>query len=401
MIRFSLRLRFTVVTALTVAAAGAALLTGGYLLAAHSMRASAPVVASGVVSPSGDAAPVGSDSRLSYDGQAMTGSDFKTATADLQASMQRAYDERTEQTLHSFLQYGAIAWTVAVLLAGAASWLLAGRLLRPLRTIIGMAQAVAASPTQLGRRLRVDRWTVEVRALTAAFNVMLDRLDGVFHGQRRFVANAAHELRTPLAVNRALIEVALDGSSVPTETAELAGSLLTVNDRNERLIEALLTLASSEQELTERTTVDLADIAAFALDEVRPLAEKAGVRTELRPGPAVVAGEVVLLERLAVNVIGNAIRYNVPAGSVVVATSAAAGESVLTVTNTGPIVPESDVDSLFEPFRRLDSSESEPGFGLGLSIVRAIAWAHGGETTLRPAPGGGLTVTVRLPGSTT
>jgi signal transduction histidine kinase len=176
---------------------------------------------------------------------------------------------------------------------------------------------------------------------------------------------------------------------------QLGETLLEVNARHERLIDGLLTLADSENEVTEQSTVDLRDVAAHVLDEVAT--EGLSVRRELRP--AGTRGDPVLLERLAQNLVENAVRYNEPGGWLSVGTGRHDGYATLTVSNTGPTVAPYDVPAMFEPFRRLgrDRVRSDRGFGLGLSIVRAVARAHGGEVTAVPRDGGGLVVTVRLP----
>src|SRR5262249_2526709 len=238
---------------------------------------------------------------------------------------------------------------------------------------------------------------------------MLERLDRSFDSQRRFVANASHELRTPLAINRTLIEVALDNPQANESLRQLGANLLAVNQRHERLIDGLLTLASSEQGVTERTPVDLADIARHVTTESQGAAQNAGVdiRTHLQPAP--VAGDPVLLERLTQNLVDNAIRYNLPEHGWITVTTDMIDDNVhLTVENTGPPVPPYEVPSLFEPFRRLPTTERladsattatamSRGAGLGLSIVRSVAHAHGGDVQASPREDGGLTVRVRIP----
>jgi signal transduction histidine kinase len=233
-----------------------------------------------------------------------------------------------------------------------------------------------------------------VQQLADTFDTMLEHLDRSFDGQRRFVANASHELRTPLAINRTLIELAITRPDAPAPTRQLGDSLLTVNARHERLIDGLLTLADSENEVTERIPVDLADVAGHVVEQTTG---DLAVRSTLDPAGTV--GDPVLLERLTQNLVENAVRHNEPGGWLAVRTATVDGVATLEVTNTGPVVPEYEIESLFQPFRRLDSRvDGERGFGLGLSIVRAIARAHRGEATAVPRPEGGLTVTVTLPG---
>ncbi len=224
---------------------------------------------------------------------------------------------------------------------------------------------------------------------------------------RRFVANASHELRTPLAINRTLIEVALDNPDASDSLRQLGGTLLAVNQRHERLIDGMLTLASGEQAIIDPAPVDLADIAGHLTTQSHPAAQTAGIdmRTDLRPAP--VMGDPILLERLTQNLLDNAIRYNLPEGGhVTVTTGTVDGNALLTVANTGPPVPAYEIPGLFEPFRRLPATErlADPttptggqGAGLGLSIVRSVARAHGGDVHAIPRPDGGLTIHVRLP----
>ncbi|HEY2966279.1 MAG TPA: HAMP domain-containing sensor histidine kinase [Actinomycetota bacterium] len=236
---------------------------------------------------------------------------------------------------------------------------------------------------------------------------MLERLDRSFDSQRRFVANASHELRTPLTINRTLIEVALDDPRTDEPLRQLGRNLLAVNERHERLIDGLLTLASSEQGLTDPAPVDLADIVRHVTTESDNAARAVGVdmRTHLQPAP--VKGDGVLLERLAQNLIDNAIRYNVrEGGEITVITATVDDGALLAVDNTGPAIPQYEIPSLFDPFRRVPTSErladssaasGNRGAGLGLSIVRSVAHAHGGEVHASPREGGGLSIRVRLP----
>jgi signal transduction histidine kinase len=223
---------------------------------------------------------------------------------------------------------------------------------------------------------------------------MLERLDRAFDSQRLFVGNASHELRTPLAINRTLIEVALGRSDAPPEFRLLGDTLLAVNSRQERLLDGLLTVAHSEQGLTVREPVDLAEVTSHVLDQV-PL-NNLELRRSLASAPTV--GDPVLLERVAQNLVQNAVAYNVEGGWVDIRTDVTGDKVRLTVTNTGPVVSPYEVPGLFEPFRRIrDRVGSARGTGLGLSIVRSVALAHDGAATAAPREGGGLVVRVTLP----
>jgi signal transduction histidine kinase len=306
-----------------------------------------------------------------------------------------------DDALDALLTQGGIALVLAGVAATALGWLIAGRLLQPLQRMTDAARRIADAPAAdrgLHERIALDGPHDEVKRLADTFDVMLERLDRSFDGQRRFVANASHELRTPLTLNRALLEVAVHRRTASLEVRQLGETLLEINGRHERLLDGLLVLARSEREVTERSYVDLADI----VEHVAEQSKQDAVTILAEPGSAPTAGNAVLLERLVQNLVENGIRYNVPAdGWVSVTTDTQPdGSAVLVVTNTGPVVPPYEVDRLFEPFHRLDGDRfgsAAPGAGLGLSIVRAVARAHGGEATARPRAGGGLVVTVTLP----
>jgi signal transduction histidine kinase len=303
-----------------------------------------------------------------------------------------------QETLDSLLTQGAVALLAVGLAAGGFSWLVAGRALQPLQRITETARRIAGADGAgrgLHERIALAGPGDEVKELADTFDVMLERLDRSFDGQRRFVANASHELRTPLALNRALVELAVTRPEATSETKRLGESLLTVNERHERLIDGLLTLADAEQEITERTPVDLAEVAAHVLDQATP-GDVEMVR-DLRA--ASTAGDPILLERLTQNLVENAIRHNVPDGWLAVTTGVVGAQALLTVSNTGPVVPGYEIETLFQPFRRLgrERVDGGRGFGLGLSIVRAVARAHGGDAQAVPREGGGLVVQVTLP----
>jgi signal transduction histidine kinase len=325
------------------------------------------------------------------------------ALADqLQTQLRQGRDE----TLRAMLVASLVALGVTGVAAAGFGWLLAGRALRPLQDITATARRVA--DRSLHQRIALDGPDDEVKDLADTFDAMLERLDRAFDSQRRFVANASHELRTPLTINRTLIEVALDNPQASESLRQLSANLLAVNQRHERLIDGLLTLASSEQRLTDPIPVDLADVARHITSEAQAAAQQAGI--ELRPAlvSTPVAGDPALLERLVQNLIDNAIRYNLADhGWVAVTSGLDDATAQLTVENPGPLVPTYELPSLFEPFRRLATTERRAaasgnhGAGLGLSIVRSVAHAHGGDVHAVPRPGGGLTIHVRIPALTT
>ncbi|MGY6025731.1 sensor histidine kinase [Streptomyces spinosirectus] len=303
---------------------------------------------------------------------------------------QHALDDLLSRSLLALLGLAVIAF--------AFGYAMAGRVLSPLGRILRTARAVAGS--DLSRRIELDGPDDEIKELADTFDDMLERLQRAFTAQQRFVGNASHELRTPLAINRTLLEVHLSDSNAPMELQQLGKTLLATNERSEQLVEGLLLLARSDNQIVERKPVDLAEVAEQAVDQVRAEADAKGVVIRGEQKPAVVQGNGVLLERIALNLVQNAVRYNVPDdGWVEVTTEVQHGQAVLVVTNTGPVVPAYEIDNLFEPFRRLrtERTGSDKGVGLGLSIVRSVARAHGGHISARPREGGGLVMRVTLP----
>jgi signal transduction histidine kinase len=276
-------------------------------------------------------------------------------------------------------------------------YFVADRALAPLQKVTATARRLSEST--LHERIALEGPDDEIKELADTFDAMLERLSSAFDSQRRFVANASHELRTPLAINRTLLEVALGDPEASEDLKVVGRTLLATNARNERLIEGLLLLARSERELRSRTAVDLAEVAAAVLETAakRDESPQVSIHTELSTGS--VLGDPVLLEHLVVNLVDNAIKHNVDDGEVWVRTGVLDGLATVQVENTGPVVPQYDVDGLFEPFRRLhdDRIDSAKGSGLGLSIVRSVTRAHRGSVYASPRSGGGLVVTVRCP----
>ncbi|AWI31427.1 HAMP domain-containing histidine kinase [Streptomyces sp. ICN441] len=303
---------------------------------------------------------------------------------------QRALDELLTRSLFALLGLSVIAF--------AFGYAMAGRVLSPLGKITRTARRVVG--TDLSRRIELDGPDDELKELADTFDEMLERLERAFSAQQRFVANASHELRTPLAINRTLLEVHLSDPGAPAELRQLGKTLLATNERSEQLVEGLLLLARSENQIVERKPVDLAEVAGRAVDQTRAEAEAGGVEIRGERAPAVVQGSGVLLERIALNLVQNAVRYNIADGGwVEVTTKAEHGQAVLVVANTGPVVPGYEIDNLFEPFRRLrqERTGSDRGVGLGLSIARSVARAHGGRIIAEPREGGGLVMRVTLP----
>ncbi|WP_328536231.1 sensor histidine kinase [Streptomyces sp. NBC_00344] len=303
---------------------------------------------------------------------------------------QHALDNLLTRSLYALVGLSIIAF--------AFGYAMAGRVLSPLGRMTRTARRVAG--TDLARRIELDGPDDELKELADTFDEMLDRLERAFTAQQRFVANASHELRTPLAINRTLLEVHLSDPAAPVELQQLGRTLLATNERSEQLVEGLLLLARSDNQIVERKPVDLAEVATRAIDQTHAEAEAKGVEIRGRQSQAVVQGNGVLLERIALNLVQNAVRYNLQdEGWVEVRTELQPGQALLVVSNTGPVVPAYEIDNLFEPFRRLrtERTGSDKGVGLGLSIARSVARAHGGRINAEPREGGGLVMRVTLP----
>ncbi|MER5572653.1 sensor histidine kinase [Streptomyces massasporeus] len=322
----------------------------------------------------------------------------QASPAEFNNAMNACVNEQRRHALDSLLSRSLLALLGLAVIAFAFGYAMAGRVLSPLGRITRTARAVAGS--DLSRRIELDGPDDELKELADTFDDMLERLQRAFTAQQRFVGNASHELRTPLAINRTLLEVHLSDPNAPMELQQLGKTLLATNERSEQLVEGLLLLARSDNQVVERGPVDLAEVAEQAVDQVHGEAESKGVLIRGEQKPAVVQGNGVLLERIALNLVQNAVRYNVPEdGWVEVTTDVQHGQAVLVVSNTGPVVPAYEIDNLFEPFRRLrtERTGSDKGVGLGLSIVRSVARAHGGHIYAQPREGGGLVMRVTLP----
>jgi signal transduction histidine kinase len=308
-----------------------------------------------------------------------------------------AREVRADALRQLLIQSGVALAAMAALSAGL-GWLMAGRVLRPLQQITATARRMSES--HLHQRIALQGPEDELKELADTFDDMLARLDAAFESQKRFVANASHELRTPLSIIRTELDVTLSNREVtPADLQEMAEVVRGAIARSERLIESLLFLARSESGLPERHPIDLAAVAREGLGAFAPEAKSKGVALREDLSPAQVAGDPALLERLAANLVENALAYNHRGGWIEVFTGQTRLGAELRVTNSGPVVPAESIDALFQPFRRLarDRTASSTSVGLGLSIVRAVARAHGGDVTAQPGTSGGLEVVVRLP----
>jgi signal transduction histidine kinase len=299
--------------------------------------------------------------------------------------------------LHELLVWSLIGLGAATVAAGVLGWAIGGRILVPLHKVTGAARR--ASQEHLDERILLDGPHDELKELADTFDDMLDRLDLAFASQRRFVANASHELRTPLTSMRTLIDVAMAKPTRTTEQLEtVVGRVREAISQSEAIIDGLLTLARSDRGLANKELVDFEAAAQDAIDQTSTAARASNVIVEGALSAAPTIGDRVLVERLVANLVDNAVRYNTTGGSVQVKTGTDDGQSYLSVTNTGPLVPESKVASLFEPFRRLDERVSNgQGVGLGLSIVASVVTAHSGNLQANALPAGGLKIIVRFP----
>jgi len=302
------------------------------------------------------------------------------------------------QLYHQFVG-SAAGLAVMAVLSVASGWLITGRLLRPVRTITATAREISVS--DLSRRMspgtrRLLGRSDEFTRLGETLDDLFGRLEAAFASQRHFVANASHELRTPLTAERTVLQVALaDPCATTVSLRSACEEALRLGEQQERLIDALLTLATSERGIERGEPFDLATVAA----KVISARDCGDIRLDVTLEPAPVSGDPSLAESLVANLVDNALCYNEPGGWVEVVTGQVDGRSVLAVRNSGPMVPPAAVESLLQPFRRLDGSSRVRrggGHGLGLAIVHAIACAHHAELTVRARPEGGLEIDVLL-----
>ncbi|MCM2578874.1 sensor histidine kinase [Streptomyces meridianus] len=389
-LRPTIRIRLTLLYGGMFLIAGVLLLSIIYLLAAQALHLGNElpfkVLDGSRVQPTNNTCP----GITGYAGRDLPEAQFNDAlNACMNHQRQLALDGLLRRSLLALLGLSVVAF--------AFGYAMAGRVLSPLGRITRTARMVAGS--DLSRRIELDGPDDELKELADTFDEMLGRLARAFDAQRRFVANASHELRTPLAINRTLLEVQLSDPDAPADLRHLAKTLLATNERSEQLVDGLLLLARSDNEIVDRQPVDLAEVADLAIDQVRGEAQRKGVELRGERRPAVVQGNGVLLERIALNLVQNAVRHNTEGGWVEATTDTHPGQVVLSVANTGPVVPAYELDNIFEPFRRLrtERTNSDRGVGLGLSIARSVARAHGGRIEAEAREGGGLVMRVTLP----
>jgi len=410
--RFTVRLKLTLAYGGLFLFAGAILLTLNYALVRTSLGRSAPSVGVTFSAPAGVGGFGGKDTQVfvgSAGGKAgapvtipepVTPDGRKVS--DVLRDLTNSYRDKT---LHELVVKSLQALGVMGVLSVGFGWAIAGRALGGLHRMTATARRL--SEENLHERIALDGPDDELKELADTFDAMLGRLEAAFESQKRFVANASHELRTPLSIIRTEVDVALADPDAPPEELRRMGEVVRrATERSDALIDGLLVLARSDQGPTALAPVDLAVLAEEALAQSATEAAVAGVETRARFDSAPTTGDPALLERLAGNLIENAIRHNEPGGWLEVLTGPGAdgaGEVRLVVANSGSLIDPGQVDGLFEPFRRLGGDRLAPpggrgpGAGLGLSIVRSVVAAHGGRVTARPRTGGGLVVEVFLP----
>lgn len=388
--RRTARLRLTALYGALFLACGAILLVVSYLLVEQAIAPAGHINPKGLP-PSG--VTISQGSGVLSKGQLPSGELPSLSGLETALAKQIAASD-----LRQALIVAPVALAIVTLVALVLGWLVAGRVLRPLAVITTAARRISAS--SLNQRLALRGPDDELKALGDTLDELFARLEASFRAQQSFVANASHELRTPLTRERAMLQVALDDPGITAEAWRgVAAQVLASNAEQENLIEALLSLASSQAGLGDRELVDLASVTGEVLLSVRSEAARRDLSVAAATGPAPLLGDKLLAKRLVANLVGNAVRHNVPGGRVEVSTAARDGRAVLAVANTGPVVPPEAVGRLFQPFCRLDGRQvrHHSGHGLGLSIVNAIAATHGAAITASARHGGGLSIEVQFP----
>jgi signal transduction histidine kinase len=390
--RRTLRLRLALLLAALFTLFGAGLLAATYVLVSHATQDTLTYRGSNVLVSIIDAGPAaGIHERNPIVPSRPPGG------LDADWLREQAMNQRSDQLQVLLVQSG-------VALAGMAAfsvvlgWFVAGRFLARLRTITTAAQTISA--TSLHERLALAGPDDELKELGDTFDGLLARLESSFIAQRQFVANASHELRSPLARQRSISQVALADPDADADSLRAAHlSVLAAGEQQERLIEAMLTLARSQIGFDTTSAFDLRELAERALEVRRGEAAAQDLRLREDLGAAPAAGDPRLVERLIANLVDNTLRHNVPGGAVEVTTGLREGRAVLTVSNTGPEISDDAIERMFQPFQRLAAARTSKadGLGLGLSIVEAIAQVHNAALVARPRPGGGLTVEVTFP----
>ncbi|RBY85176.1 HAMP domain-containing sensor histidine kinase [Blastococcus sp. TF02A-26] len=385
-VRWTVSLRIALTVAASFLVAGALLLTVNFALVSSRLPGDELVVRQipEGVDPAGDGSCAPADCPD-------VSPRIDTAIVDAARQLRR-------QTLDELLTQSLWTLLPATVLAAVLGWVIARRAVRPVHAITAAARTI--SENDLHQRLRVEGPDDELKELADTFDDMLGRLDTAFSAQRRFAAAASHELRTPVAVQRTLLDVTLADPDVDRERLLLMATRLRhLGERQERIIEGLLTLARAGQIRGHRDRCDLAQLTSEAIAAVRADADRRGLRISTALDPAPTTGNAALLGRLAGNLVENAVRHNHDGGVVRATTVLDRDRSRLVLENDGDPLTDVDVERLFEPFHRGGRARvhADQGTGLGLSVARSIAEAHGGTLTLRPRAEGGATVVLELP----
>jgi signal transduction histidine kinase len=398
------RTRLTLIYAALFFAAGLALLALTYGLVASSLPARPPAATTGLSSqelnflnreckPPTPAEKRKGPSPLSTSIVA----ECKQAGAAYEAGAASGSQAQRQRALADLLEFSLVGLAVMTVASGGLGWFMSGRVLRPVRVITETARR--ASEQHLGERLALTGARDELMELADTFDGMLERLDEAFATQRRFVANASHELRTPLTVMRTAIDVTLAKPS-PTarQLTDMAMRVRRSIDQAESMVEALLTLAVSDQGKLSTEFTDLATCAEDAIDGAAPEIERLDLHVNTELDPAETTGDPQLLERMIQNLVDNAVRHNEPGGWIRLRTGSSDAGAYLEIANSGPFIPDDAVPSLFEPFRRMEARAGvRDGVGLGLSIARSVVTAHRATVTARSQPAGGLDIAVVIP----
>lgn len=388
--RWTVRVRLTMLYGGLVLVAGAAVLAG-LLIMLDRVIATQPIVLDSAYVERLTAASTFPGANKDAD-QRRAKVEVLKATEDLRADLR-------SRTLTPLIGPSLVGLSILGVAGLGVGWFVAGRALRPIQQITATAQAVASG--RLDTRIAMDGPKDELRKLADTFDAMLDRLHEASASQRAFIGNASHELKTPVAINRTLVDVALTDPDASPDLIRLGHSLQEVNMRQQRLIDGLLALAQAGNMLTKHQEANLDDIARTTIDRYQGEAEQRRILVKSSLHPAPLTGDPVLLERLVENLIQNAVVHNTNGGGWITVRTCQSGDAVqLQVANSGPVVPTASIANLFEPFRRpTDRVDSAAGSGLGLSIVRTVAEAHGGTVEAMALRRGGLSVEVVLPGS--
>lgn len=406
--KHTVRLRLTILYGGMFLVAGAALLAICYALVVRGTDASSGAAQVSALTTSGNANLADSSgTTAAAEALGLTGSQKNAFVVEMVA-VARA---QTGDVLHQFLIQSTLALAIMAVLSIVFGWIAAGWILRPVRTIIKTTRQISAA--SLDERLSLSGPDDEIKELGDTIDALLARLEASFQAQRQFIANASHELRSPLARQRVLSQVALADPEATVDSLKQAHErVIASGDQQNRLIEAMLALARGQAGLSTRAPFDLAELVDTALASRSEEAGRLGLILETNLSPAPVDGSAQLAERLVANLIDNAVRHNVRGGRITVNTETRRGRAGLTITNTGPLIPAADVARLTQPFQRLGASRmahprprsgighaTTDGLGLGLAIVEAVANAHSAALKITPRLDGGLIVHVRFPGT--